>query len=154
MDNGVPLYSFMFTFENFGANATTPYKLNQINSMTNIFQSVYYCSLLVDSRTQSDLGKRTKSDRPCCDAHFSRNSIVVHKSRVIQLGVHHWVSFGSNTLYQRSASASFGSLSTNFANFIFINFPEVFSRKPLGERILALSIEFRISLPSISLCLF
>jgi hypothetical protein len=100
----------------------------------------YADALHVDSRTQSDMRKRTKSDRPCCDAHFSRNSIVVHKSRVIQLDVRHGFSFRSNTLCQYSASASFGSSSTHFANFTFINFRVVFALETLGEHILALSI--------------
>jgi sodium/potassium-transporting ATPase subunit alpha len=45
IDNGVPFYSFVFTFENFGRNGTTPYTMDQLQSMANVSQSVYYCSM-------------------------------------------------------------------------------------------------------------
>ncbi|CAF1437995.1 unnamed protein product [Rotaria magnacalcarata] len=45
IDNGVPLKSFLFTYENFGLNGTTPYTMDQLQSMNNVAQSVYYCSM-------------------------------------------------------------------------------------------------------------
>jgi sodium/potassium-transporting ATPase subunit alpha len=45
IDNHVPFYSFMFTFENFGVNPPTPYSSDQLTAMTAVAQSVYYCSV-------------------------------------------------------------------------------------------------------------
>jgi sodium/potassium-transporting ATPase subunit alpha len=45
IDNGVPFYSFMFTYENFGTNPPLPYSSDQLAQMTNTAQSIYYCSL-------------------------------------------------------------------------------------------------------------
>ncbi len=45
IDHGVPFYSFMFTFENFGINPVTPYSVAQLKAMTSVAQSVYYCSV-------------------------------------------------------------------------------------------------------------
>jgi len=45
IDNGVPFYSFMFTYENFGVNPVTPYSVAQLTAMTGVAQSVYYCSV-------------------------------------------------------------------------------------------------------------
>lgn len=45
IDNGVPFYSFVLSYENFGANGTTPYTMDELQSMTNVAQSVYYCSM-------------------------------------------------------------------------------------------------------------
>jgi sodium/potassium-transporting ATPase subunit alpha len=45
IDNGVPFYSFMFTYENFGINPSTPYTIDQLTTMTYVAQSVYYCSV-------------------------------------------------------------------------------------------------------------
>jgi sodium/potassium-transporting ATPase subunit alpha len=45
IDNHVPFYSFMFTFENFGVNPVTPYSIDQLTAMTAVSQSVYYCSI-------------------------------------------------------------------------------------------------------------
>jgi sodium/potassium-transporting ATPase subunit alpha len=46
IDNGVPFYSFMFTYENFGVNPVTPYSVDQLTGpMTGVAQSVYYCSV-------------------------------------------------------------------------------------------------------------
>jgi sodium/potassium-transporting ATPase subunit alpha len=45
IDNGVPFYSFMFTYENFGTNPVTPFDSNTLILMTNVSQSVYYCSM-------------------------------------------------------------------------------------------------------------
>jgi sodium/potassium-transporting ATPase subunit alpha len=45
IDNGVPFYSFMFTFENFGINPVTPYTVEQLTAMSFVAQSVYYCSM-------------------------------------------------------------------------------------------------------------
>ncbi|CAF1191376.1 unnamed protein product [Adineta steineri] len=45
IDNGVPFYSFMFTFENFGNNPKTPYTPEELIIMTYVSQSVYYCSV-------------------------------------------------------------------------------------------------------------
>ncbi|UJR13109.1 hypothetical protein I4U23_000133 [Adineta vaga] len=47
IDNGVPFYSFMFTFEKFGINPPLNYSSNQLNEMTNVAQSTYYCSLCI-----------------------------------------------------------------------------------------------------------
>ena len=45
IDIGVPFYSFMFTFENFGITPTTPYTVSELETMTFVAQSVYYCSV-------------------------------------------------------------------------------------------------------------
>jgi sodium/potassium-transporting ATPase subunit alpha len=45
IDHGVPFYSFMFTFENFGSNPVTPYSIDQLTAMSYVAQSVYYCSV-------------------------------------------------------------------------------------------------------------
>ena len=45
IDNGVPFYSFMFTYENFGIHPLTPYTTDELVQMNNIAQSVYYCSM-------------------------------------------------------------------------------------------------------------
>jgi sodium/potassium-transporting ATPase subunit alpha len=45
IDNGVPFYSFMFTYENFGIAPATPYTVDELQSMNNVAQSVYYCSM-------------------------------------------------------------------------------------------------------------
>jgi sodium/potassium-transporting ATPase subunit alpha len=45
IDNGVPFYSFMFTYENFGNNGTTPYSTAELTTMTSVAQCVYYCSV-------------------------------------------------------------------------------------------------------------
>ncbi|CAF0772355.1 unnamed protein product [Adineta steineri] len=45
IDNGVPLQSFLLTYENFGLNGTTPYTTDELQSMNNVAQSVYYCSM-------------------------------------------------------------------------------------------------------------
>jgi sodium/potassium-transporting ATPase subunit alpha len=45
IDNGVPFYSFMFTYENFGINPVTAYTSDELVLMTNVSQSVYYCSM-------------------------------------------------------------------------------------------------------------
>jgi sodium/potassium-transporting ATPase subunit alpha len=47
IDNGVPFYSFMFTYENFGVNPHIAYSSDQLNEMTNVSQSIYYSSLCV-----------------------------------------------------------------------------------------------------------
>jgi len=45
IDSGVPFYSFMFTFENFGVNPVTPYSEEQLTAMSAVAASVYYCSV-------------------------------------------------------------------------------------------------------------
>jgi sodium/potassium-transporting ATPase subunit alpha len=45
IDNGVPFYSFMFTYENFGTSPPLPYTSDQLTQMTSVSQSIYYCSL-------------------------------------------------------------------------------------------------------------
>jgi sodium/potassium-transporting ATPase subunit alpha len=45
IDNGVPFYSFMFTYEKFGKSPPTPYSPEQLRSMAHVAQSVYYCSV-------------------------------------------------------------------------------------------------------------
>ncbi|CAF0854279.1 unnamed protein product [Adineta ricciae] len=45
IDKGVPFYSFMFTFENFGIDPKTPYTNDELITMTYVAQSVYYCSV-------------------------------------------------------------------------------------------------------------
>jgi sodium/potassium-transporting ATPase subunit alpha len=47
IDNGVPFYSFMFTYENFGVIPQTSYNMDQLNEMVNISQSIYYSSLCI-----------------------------------------------------------------------------------------------------------
>ena len=44
IDNHVPFYSFMFTFEKFGVDPVTPYSVAQLTEMTYVAQSVYYCA--------------------------------------------------------------------------------------------------------------
>ena len=45
IDMGVPFYSFMFTYENFGVQPPTPYTQDQLASMMYVAASVYYCSV-------------------------------------------------------------------------------------------------------------
>ncbi|CAF4812261.1 unnamed protein product [Rotaria sp. Silwood1] len=45
IDNGVPFYSFMFTYEKFGIDPSTPYSIEQLTYMICVSQSIYYCSL-------------------------------------------------------------------------------------------------------------
>ncbi|CAF3908823.1 unnamed protein product, partial [Rotaria sp. Silwood1] len=45
IDNGVPFYSFIFTFENFGSDLTDKYSRDELTIMTYVAQSVYYCSV-------------------------------------------------------------------------------------------------------------
>ncbi|CAF3706148.1 unnamed protein product [Rotaria socialis] len=45
IDNGVPFYSFMFTFENFGVHPYINRTSDELVLMTNSAQSVYYCSM-------------------------------------------------------------------------------------------------------------
>ncbi|CAF1046094.1 unnamed protein product [Rotaria sordida] len=45
IDNDVPFYSFMFTYEKFGIDPVTPYSIEQLTKMTYVSQSIYYCSL-------------------------------------------------------------------------------------------------------------
>jgi sodium/potassium-transporting ATPase subunit alpha len=45
IDNGVPFYSFMLTYENFGVNPSVPFTADQLLQMTYVSQSVYYCSV-------------------------------------------------------------------------------------------------------------
>ncbi|CAF2807127.1 unnamed protein product [Rotaria sp. Silwood2] len=45
IDNGVPFYSFMFTYEKFGIDPMTSYSIEQLTKMTYVSQSIYYCSL-------------------------------------------------------------------------------------------------------------
>jgi len=47
IDNGVPFYSLMFTYENFGVNPQIDYSSDQLNEMINVSQSIYYSSLCV-----------------------------------------------------------------------------------------------------------
>lgn len=45
IDHSVPFYSFMFTYEKFGSDPKLPYTKDQLNSMNNVAQSIYYCSM-------------------------------------------------------------------------------------------------------------
>jgi len=45
IDHGVPFYSFVFTYENFGYDPVTPYSQDQLTAMSYVAQSVYYCSV-------------------------------------------------------------------------------------------------------------
>lgn len=45
IDNGVPFYSFMFTYEKFGVDPPLPYSAEQLLTMTAVAQCVYYCSV-------------------------------------------------------------------------------------------------------------
>lgn len=47
IDNGVPFYSFMFTFEHFGKNPPLPLTSDELRRMTAAAQSAYYCSTCV-----------------------------------------------------------------------------------------------------------
>jgi sodium/potassium-transporting ATPase subunit alpha len=47
IDNGVPFYSLMFTYENFGVNPPIDSSSDQLNEMINVSQSIYYSSLCV-----------------------------------------------------------------------------------------------------------
>jgi sodium/potassium-transporting ATPase subunit alpha len=45
IDNGVPFYSFMFTYETFGNKLPPSYTPEKLLMMTAVAQSVYYCSV-------------------------------------------------------------------------------------------------------------
>lgn len=45
IDRGVPFNSFMFSYEKFGSDPAIHYSKAQLNQMTNVSQTVYYCSL-------------------------------------------------------------------------------------------------------------
>ena len=45
IDNGVPFYSFMFTYENFLDNPLPPFTRDELVVMTSAAQCIYYCSM-------------------------------------------------------------------------------------------------------------
>ncbi|CAF1688934.1 unnamed protein product, partial [Adineta ricciae] len=47
IDNGIPFYSLLFTYEYFGINPPTAHSPQKILEMINVSQSIYYCSLCV-----------------------------------------------------------------------------------------------------------